>query len=82
MAQFLRQDTRFTDDAHEIRIANPPRHHVQMEVLADAGAGGLPQIHPNIETFRPVEFLKGANASLGELHHFGELFRFCNSDCI
>jgi hypothetical protein len=39
-----------TDDRHEVRVAAPPRDHVLMQVLGDAGAGDGPEVDADVET--------------------------------
>ena len=49
---------------------------MQVEVFANTRAGGVPQIHSEVEPFRAVELLQRTNEPLGELHHLKQLFRF------
>jgi hypothetical protein len=37
---------------HEIRVARPPGHHVQVQMLGDAGAGRGPEVHAHVERAR------------------------------
>src|SRR5208283_3324112 len=48
--QFLRMHARLARHGHEIRISDPSRQHVQMQVPRHAGAGGLPQIHSQVHS--------------------------------
>ena len=73
--QFLRQDASFAGNAHEIRIADPAGHNVEMEVFANTRAGGVSEIHSEVETFRTIELFERPDHALRELHHFRQLFR-------
>jgi len=75
--EFLWKDPSLCSDAHEVCIANPPRHDVQMEVLADSGAGAMSEIHPHVEPFRPIQRAQRPHATLSQLHHFSHLLGSC-----
>src|SRR5208337_305877 len=73
--QFLRLHPRFPRHGHEIRIPNPTRQHVQMQMSRHAGAGRLPQVHAQVHSVRPVIRTESRLHSLRQLHHF--LQRLC-----
>src|SRR5262249_48437122 len=50
--QLLRQDPHLSDHGHEIRVAIPARHEVNVEVIDDARAGGSPQVHAYVDALR------------------------------
>jgi hypothetical protein len=45
---------------------------VHVYVAGDAGAGGLPDIHAEVEALRPVERAEVRFGGAGELDHFGK----------
>ena len=48
----FREDARAGEHGHEIVVAFPPRHDVQMKVIGDPGAGALPEIQADVEALR------------------------------
>ncbi len=50
--QRLREHACVADDGHEVRIAIPTRHDMQMYVLRDAGARRAANIHAHVEAIR------------------------------
>ena len=72
----LGHDPSFGKGGHEIRIALPARHDMQMKVLCDAGSGHLSQVKPQVETMGMVTLLEGPHASLGTFHEFQEFISF------
>jgi len=73
--EFFGQNSCFGCYSHEVCVANPSGHHVQVIVLADPRAGAMPQIDSDIETFRLIEFPQRVDTTLSERHHLGDLRR-------
>ena len=73
--EFLRENSSLPGYPHEICVADPPRHHVKVKVLTNASSRAMSEIQPDIESFGPIKSLKAADATLGKLHHFGQLRR-------
>ena len=63
--QVLWQHSRLADGGHEIRIADPPRHDVHVDMIGNAGSGGAAQVHSNIEALRVVNFAQRSLTALG-----------------
>ena len=45
----LRQHSRAADDRHEIRVARPARHEVDVDVVDDAGAGRAAEVDADVD---------------------------------
>src|SRR5262249_10808186 len=56
LAQILGQDARLADDRHEIGVAGPARHEVDVDVIDDAGAGRAAEIDADVDPLRRVRF--------------------------
>src|SRR5262249_4531841 len=69
--EFLRQYPRLADHADEAGVRYPAWQHVHVDMAGDARAGGLAQIHSQIETFRFVEFAENSLQLAHQLHHLG-----------
>src|SRR6267378_3600174 len=68
LVEALGQHFGFADDGHEIRIAGPARHHVDVQVVGHPRAGRLAEVHPDIEALRPVGPLQNVHAALSQAH--------------
>ena len=68
--QSFREHTGFTDDSHEIRIANPAWENVQMNVASDPGPGRFPQVHSEIDAVRTIKTAENVFQPLGKKDHF------------
>src|SRR6266513_4906401 len=53
LLQVLVHDLHVADHRHEVGVAVPPRNHVKMNVVGDAGAGRSPKIRTHVEALRP-----------------------------
>src|SRR5208337_4225799 len=73
--QFLRLHARFSRRGHKIRIPNPSRQNVQMQVPRHAGTGGLPQVHTQVHSVRRIIRAISRFHFLRQLHHFRQ--RLC-----
>ena len=49
----LRHHTHVCEHRHEIDVADPARHDVQVQVILDPGAGGLAEVEADVVTLRP-----------------------------
>src|SRR6516225_4345761 len=49
--QRLRKNGRAGDDGHEINVAFPPRHHVDVQMFLDARARDFAKIDAHVEAF-------------------------------
>jgi hypothetical protein len=64
------QNACFTDDRHEVCIANPSGNNVQVQVMFDSSPSTSPQIHADVKTVRLIDLLNGLFARLRQVHHF------------
>src|SRR5215471_15054669 len=48
--QFLGMHPRFASHGHKIRIAIPPRQHMQMQMPRNAGARSPAEVHPEVDS--------------------------------
>src|ERR1051326_2941813 len=53
--QILRNQARLCGDAHEIRVAAPPRNDVHVIVVGEPCARDLSEVHPDVESVGPVD---------------------------
>jgi hypothetical protein len=60
---------------HEVRVAVPSRHDVEVEMVEDAGAGRFAEIQPEVEPVRLVDGGEGAFHALRERHHLAQFLR-------
>src|SRR5688572_17758338 len=51
---FFRQHARLAHDRHEVRVAVPPRHEVQVYVFLDTRPGWRTKIHAHVDPLEPV----------------------------
>src|SRR5882672_9571763 len=51
-AQTIREHARAADDRHEVRVAGPARHDVDVQVIGHTGAGALAEIQTDVESLR------------------------------
>ncbi len=63
---FLRQHADVADDRHEVGVAGPARHDVHVQVVGDAGAGGLAEIDADVQALRAVHLGHGDFGARGE----------------
>src|SRR5437899_9448184 len=73
--EFLGLNSRFTYRGHEIRVPDPARQNVQMQVPGDAGSRGPPDVHSEIVSVRAIKICKSFFDPLRQRHHFRESFR-------
>ena len=52
--EVFRVDACFADGGHEVGVAYPAGHDVQVNVVCDACSGGVAQIHAEVETVRAI----------------------------
>ena len=52
--QLLRQHARVADRGHEVGVAVPPRHEVDMKVVEHAGASRAAEVDANVDPLRRV----------------------------
>ena len=71
--QLLGQHARLADHRHEVRVAVPARHHVQMQMVEHARAGGLAEIQPHVEAVRMIDRGQRLLGALRERHELREL---------
>jgi len=65
----------FSDNRHEIRIANPAGNNVHVKVMLHPGSGTTAEIHSDIEAIRMVGLLQSELAPLNQLHNLSRLLR-------
>ena len=68
------QDPCLSRDGHEVGIAAPAWHDVEVKVLVDAGTGALTQIHAEVESVGTVDLADRGDGSLGQSHQLQVLF--------
>src|SRR5258708_8723552 len=73
--QVLRVHPRLTRHGHKIRIANPARQRVQVQMPGNAGPCGTAQIHSKVHPVRVVFLPIRAFHDLRQLHHLRQGFR-------
>src|SRR5437870_121823 len=71
--EMLRDDARLADHRHKIRVPVPAWDHVPVQMVLDAGARRAAEIHPQIETSRPIDSLKDVDRPS---HRLGEVLIF------
>src|SRR5918993_195477 len=47
--KIFRQHARLADSRHEVRVARPSRHQMDVQVILDARACGLAEINPDVD---------------------------------
>ena len=73
LGQVLRQHLHVREHRHEVRVAGPARHDVQVDVVDHAGAGDPAEVPADVVPLRRVELCQRAHAGGGqavELEHF------------
>ena len=70
--KILRLKACLCDCGHEIRIADPARQHVKMQVSGNAGASAASEIHAQVISLRMINAGKGLLNVLRKTHHFPE----------
>src|SRR5687768_11438796 len=48
------QDARVADDGHEVGVAVPARHQVNVQMIEHAGAGRAADVDPDVDALRRV----------------------------
>ena len=59
------------DDGHEVAVAVPPGHDVQVEMLGDGAAGGATQVEADVAGVGPGGGFQHPDGGLGKGHEFG-----------
>ena len=70
MDQVFGQDAGFGYGGHEVGVAGPAGHGVQMEVAGNAGSGGLAHIEAEVEAVGRVNAFESRLGALGQLDEF------------
>src|SRR5215510_12411243 len=73
--EILGQHSCLSNDGHEVRIANPAGHNMQVEVVFYTGSSTLSKIHSNIKAIGTVGSFESELAPLDQLQHLGRFFR-------
>ncbi len=68
-------DAHVADDGHEVGVAVPPRHHVNVQVVGNAGPGHAALVQPDVEALGAVLRGERRDRPLGQAHRVGELVR-------
>ena len=58
------------EDGHEIRVSAPTRHHMQVHMVGDPGAGDPSQVPSQVEAGGPVHLAESVHRGDGELMDF------------
>lgn len=66
----LGQDAGGSEDGHEIGVALPTGHDVEVEVFDDAGSGHPAEVESDIESIGAQGLAQGIHAAAGQLHQF------------
>jgi hypothetical protein len=66
-AQPFGEQTRAGQDRHEIRVATPTGHDVEMQVIGHSRAGALPEVQTDIETLRMHRFTQQHLSMRGQI---------------
>lgn len=70
--KILRLKACLCDCGHEIRISDPARQHVEMQMSSDAGACAAAKIHAQVIALRMINTGKRLLHVLRKTHHFPE----------
>jgi len=70
LLHILRYQLHVRQHRHEVRIAAPPRHDMEMDVLVNAGSGRPSQVRAEVESLRTAHRDKRFDALHGSLHDF------------
>ena len=73
VADVLGQHARLSRGRHEVGVTRPAGHDVQVDVVAHAGAGAFPYVHPDVEPVGTVRFAEDRGRPLRQPHHLGQL---------
>ena len=71
----LPADADVADDRHEVGVAGPARHEMQVHVVGDAGAGRPAEIHPDVDALGLIDLAQRNLAALRQEHHLRQLVR-------
>src|SRR5205807_10165040 len=74
--EFLGLNSRFAYRGHEVRVADPARQNVQVQMSGDTGSRGLSDIYPFVESIGVIEILERAFHPSRERHHLRKSFGF------
>src|SRR5260370_24710442 len=69
-SQIFRMDAGLTSHRHEVRVADPTRQCMQMQMSCHSSSRSAPKIHAQVHTIRFVICLKRFLHALRQLHHF------------
>jgi len=73
--QRLRHGTGLAEGCDEVYVAEPAGQNVHVKMSGDAGTGGFPKVHADVEAIGVIDLFKCGLRSLGQVHHFiGDLF--------
>ena len=67
--EVFREHSCLADRRHEVCIANPTRQDVDVDVVRNAGARSVTEIHANIEPCGFIGFAEGGLTALRQIHH-------------
>src|SRR5919107_4679221 len=67
-AEVFGDDAGLADGGHEVGVAGPAREDVKVQVVRDARARGLAEVHAEVEAVRAVDFGEYALGALRQLH--------------
>src|SRR6185437_16797794 len=65
----LRQNAGFCDNGHEVGVSAPSREGMEMDVVGDAGSGGLTEVHAEVEAVGMVDLAEAEFDALGGKDH-------------
>src|SRR5260370_14620042 len=69
VGRFSRQHACLSDRCDEIRVANPARHDVHVNVLSNACPCSAAQVHSDVESLWPIYLSQRRLTTLGEIEH-------------
>ncbi len=64
-------DLGFSQGQHEIGVAGPARHDVDVDVPGNTGAGGFADVGADVEPVRFIDAADDADGVGGQFHHLG-----------
>ena len=65
--EILRQGSGFGDSGHEVCVADPAGHGVQMDMTGNSGSGSLAEVQSEVKAMRFVEPVEGALGALRKI---------------
>src|SRR4051812_45584932 len=72
--KILWKDAGVADDTHEVGVAVPARHHVNVQMIEDAGAGGPPKIDADVDAVRMIRLAERQLCEPCQTHQLRPLF--------